>query len=58
MSSETTDHGFVVVPPPNLKPDFEDQARSFVDGVVDKVLHQPVAARAESPAMADRQRPT
>src|SRR5512132_4235712 len=45
------------MPPPNLKPDFEDQARSFVDGVVGKVLHQPVAARAESPTMADSHGP-
>jgi flavodoxin len=46
------------MPPPNLKPDFEDQARSFVDGVVDQVLHQPVAANAESPTMVESQRPT
>ena len=30
--------------PPNLKPDFEEQARSFVDGVVDQTLGQPRAA--------------
>jgi len=46
------------MPPPNLKPDFEDQARSFVDGVVDAVLNQPVAASAEAPTMAESQRPT
>jgi hypothetical protein len=26
------------MPPPNLKPDFEEQARSFVNGVADQVL--------------------
>src|SRR5512132_140575 len=41
------------MPPPNLKPDFEEQARSFVDGIVDEVLHQPMAASAETPAMAN-----
>jgi menaquinone-dependent protoporphyrinogen IX oxidase len=28
------------MPPPNLKPDFAEQARSFVDGVVDEVFGQ------------------
>ncbi len=46
------------MPPPNLKPDFEDQARSFVDGIVDEISHQPVAAKAESPTMADAERGT
>jgi NAD(P)-dependent dehydrogenase (short-subunit alcohol dehydrogenase family) len=32
------------MPPPNLKPDFEEQARGFVDRIVDEVLHEPVAA--------------
>ena len=32
------------MPPPNLKPDFEEQARGFVNRVVDEVLHEPVAA--------------
>ena len=41
------------MPPPNLKPDFEDQARSFVDGVVDEVFDRPIAASAESSAPAD-----
>ena len=41
------------MPPPNLKPDFEDQARSFVDSIVDRIADQPVASRAESPTMAD-----
>ena len=41
------------MPPPNLKPDFEDQARSFVDGVVDEVFDRPMAASAESSAPAD-----
>ncbi len=31
------------LPPPNLKPDFEQQAKTFVDGLVDRVL-QPAAA--------------
>ena len=31
------------LPPPNLKPDFEKQAKSFADGLVDRVL-QPVPA--------------
>ena len=30
--------------PPNLKPDFEEQARSFSDGVVDQVFGKPEAA--------------
>jgi hypothetical protein len=46
------------MPPPNLKPDFEDQARSFVDGVVDEVFNQPAAASVESSTMADSQRAT
>jgi flavodoxin len=32
------------MPPPNLKPDFEEQARTFVDGVVDEVQRVPVGA--------------
>ena len=32
------------MPPPNLQPDFEEQAKTFADGLVDKVL-QPVAAK-------------
>jgi menaquinone-dependent protoporphyrinogen IX oxidase len=31
------------LPPPNLRPDFEDQAKRFADTLVDKVI-QPVAA--------------
>jgi flavodoxin len=34
------------MPPPNLKPDFEEQARTFVDGVVDATLRSPVSAPA------------
>ena len=35
------------MPPPNLKPDFEEQARKFVDSVADRVLERPrVAAPA------------
>jgi hypothetical protein len=32
------------MPPPNLKPDYEDQATRFVDGLVDQVLDRRVAA--------------
>ena len=48
----------LTMPPPNLKPDFEDQANSFVDGLVDQVLHQPVAAAAESRAVAESRNAT
>jgi flavodoxin len=34
------------MPPPNLKPDFEEQARSFADAVLDRVAGQPAAAGA------------
>jgi hypothetical protein len=34
------------MPPPNLKPDFDDQARCFVDRIVDEVFNRPVAASA------------
>jgi flavodoxin len=43
----------LTMPPPNLKPDFKDQARSFVDGIVDQIADQPLAARAQSPTMVD-----
>ena len=33
------------LPPPNLQPDFDEQAKNFADGLVDRVL-QPVAAPA------------
>ena len=33
------------MPPPNLKPDFEDQVRSFVDGVADQLFGQPAVAQ-------------
>jgi flavodoxin len=33
------------IPPPNLEPDFEQQAKTFVDGLVDRVL-RPVTAGA------------
>ena len=38
-------HG-VKMPPPNLKPDYEEQARSFVDGLADGVLREPLDAGA------------
>ena len=41
------------MPPPNLKPDFEEQARSFVDGLVDEVLPQRTSAGAESSTIAE-----
>ena len=36
----------VRMPPPNLRPDFEEQARSFVDGLADGVLRSPLATGA------------
>lgn len=35
------------MPPPNLKPDYEEQARRFVDGLVDTVLERRPAAVVE-----------
>ena len=35
------------MPPPNLKPDYEEQAREFVDRVVGSALDQPAAAGSE-----------
>ena len=35
------------MPPPNLKADYEEQARSFVDGLVDSVLRRPVSTGAQ-----------
>jgi hypothetical protein len=35
--------------PPNLKPDYEEQARAFVDSLVDGVLTQPLGAYAGGP---------
>jgi hypothetical protein len=34
------------MPPPNLKPDYEEQARSFINGVVDQVFEKPTATVA------------
>ena len=34
----------VKMPPPNLQPDFEQQASAFVDGLADGVLRQPLGA--------------
>ena len=42
------------MPPPNLKPDFEEQA-GLRDGIVDEGL-RPVTASAESPTMAGVER--
>ena len=39
--------------PPNLKPDFEEQARTFVDGIVDEVFNRPTAASVESSTTVD-----
>ena len=41
------------MPSPYLKPDFEEQARSFIDGLVDDVFDQPVTANAESSTLAE-----
>ena len=35
------------MPAPNLKPDYEEQARSFIDGVADRALGQAVASDAQ-----------
>ena len=32
--------------PPNLKPDYEEQAGAFVDGLVEGVLRQPIPVGA------------
>jgi flavodoxin len=40
------------MPPPNLKPDFEEQAQSFVTGVVDQVLDARSAGAREVPEPA------
>ncbi len=39
----------LTMPPPNLKLDFEDQSRGFVDRVVDQALHEPVDTTRQSP---------
>ncbi len=36
------------MPPPNLKPDYEEQARGFVEGLVDSVLERRPAAVAQT----------
>ena len=36
------------MPPPNLKPDYEEQARSFVDGLVDSLPRQPTPSGVQS----------
>ncbi len=33
------------MPPPNLKPDFEEQARTFVDGILDLLSALPLPTR-------------
>jgi hypothetical protein len=33
------------MPPPNLRPDFEEQARAFINGMADRVLGEPVASQ-------------
>jgi hypothetical protein len=35
---------FMKMPPPNLKPDFEEQARSFADSAADRVFGRPAVA--------------
>ena len=45
---EPQEHVFgLKMPPPNLKPDFEEQAHSFVGGVLDRAVGAPVAAGGE-----------
>ncbi len=34
------------MPPPNLKPDYEEQARSFIGGVAARALHKPAGVAA------------
>jgi hypothetical protein len=57
MSSDSNDRGFVVVtcichlmgprmPPPNIEPDYHEQAKGFVDGLVHTVLWKPATATA------------
>ncbi len=41
MPAESTDRT-------DLKPDYEEQARAFVDGLADGVLRQPLDAGAKS----------
>ena len=48
----------LTMPPPNLRPDFEDQATDFVDGLLEQVRHQLVAVGAEGRAVAESQRVT
>ncbi|MGA9161686.1 MAG: hypothetical protein WB297_12600 [Actinomycetota bacterium] len=38
----------LTMPPPNLKPDFEGQAKAFVDSLVDGVLRREVGAEDRS----------
>src|SRR3954468_1159237 len=42
------------MPPPNLQPDFEQQAKAFAGGLADAVLQQPVAADGGPRARAHR----
>ena len=41
------------MPPPNLKPDYEEQAKTFVDGVVDRALGPEVAVGEVSQQPSD-----
>jgi flavodoxin len=43
----------LTMPPPNLKPDFNDQATVFANGLADQVLHRPATAAAGSGALAE-----
>ena len=46
------------MPPPNLKPDFEEQAKAFVDGLVDGALRQPVPAGRRGVTAASERAPS
>jgi flavodoxin len=39
----------MTMPPPNLKPDFAEQAKTFIDDVADRVFERPVAGDKSSP---------
>ena len=45
----------LTMPPPNLKPDFEEQATSFANELADQVFPQPPAAVGENHPVASSQ---
>jgi flavodoxin len=48
----------MTMPPPNLPPGFEDQARGFADHIVDEVFDRPVSGERGAPDEADADRAT